>query len=140
MNATNVYVVISGYDEDRQPVGIFSTHEKAQALIDRFKYKDPEIEQWPIDAMQYVPIDKKVFRVWLEKSGKVYSAEEDTAPYVDARDKEELYFKGGWKDGGLLLDFIVADDREEAIRFAQEKRQRILDANLWYEGADIHDV
>ena len=136
----DVYVVISGYDEDRQPVGIFSTHEKAQALIDRFKYEDPEIELWPIDAMQYVPIDKKVFRVLLEKSGKVYSAEEDTDPYMDTRDKEELYFKGGWKDGGLFLNFIVANDKEEAIQLAQQKRQRILDANLWYEGTDIHDV
>jgi hypothetical protein len=127
---TKIYIVRDD-DHDATIYAIFSTPEKAQEYIDHQSlfpelYKHYEIEAHSLDP----PLRPwTLYLVELTKTGELITAKREQE---GGNIRQGLGLRGEW-----VRFLIKTDDREEAIRIADEKRRALIENNQWIVPEDL---
>lgn len=123
-----VYIVTSGQYSDIVIRAVYSTREAAEEhiqTVNRLKCSDnEEIEEWELDTL---PLPVWTI-VCIRKDGGVDRVEYEVA----SREAEYNISFGEYRGVGPVVQFCVqTDDKERAIKIANERRTAILMANVW---------
>lgn len=122
-----IYVVTSGEYSDYGINALFSTKELAQLFIDKFtvarkRSEFNEIMEAEVDEMESdLRSDRKPFNINMKRDGEItYCESGGTYGTYDGVIKIHYFHKD------LLEISLFADDKEQAIKIANEKRLKYL--------------
>jgi hypothetical protein len=119
-----VYVVTSGEYSDYGVNAIFSTKELAQIYMEKFSNPDRfsefnDIQEWEVDDMEAdLRSNRKPFRISMQRDGQVTYCE--SGSYFGTYNGTVLKFHDS------LEISLFADDKDQAIKIANEKRLKYL--------------
>jgi len=124
-----IYAVSRGTYSDYCVLAVFSEKELAEAYIEAFDVKDlygcgMDIEEFDLNPFtNEIRLGYKQFFVRMSKNGRVITIrEEDGAPLGDG-----IYFD---IDNNMYC-YVLAKDREHAIKIANERRAQAIAENRW---------
>jgi hypothetical protein len=117
-----IYVLTEGEYSDYRIVGVYSTPEKAEAARQQLgEGRFGRIEQYPLDDE---PVDSP-WRVEISRNGRYAVAER--YPTVDHPVGEISRGYHAWL-------WVRADDEQQAIKAANERRAFLIASGLWITG------
>jgi len=128
------YLVTGGTYSDYHVAAVFSTRASAKVFIKGLG-DDMQIEEWPID----MPPDKWAeMHIVMDRAGNVIRAEVSKPSVLrDEPGNHFFYVLSEWgrlqgEKGDILFSTVVrTDDKERAIKVANERRTMILTHGLW---------
>ena len=118
---TTIYVVTQGDYSDYSIVGVFSSKEEAQKVVElenNDSYDDAKIEEYELDDPS---LSRVRIRIDMHKDGTVVSA----LPVNSGAG-----FRG-WKNEEVMTWIARTDDVQRAVKKTNEMRTIILAKNLW---------
>lgn len=131
---TTVYVVTTGSYSDYGIVAIFSTRETAEMLIRNCPegtypaYND--IEEYELDKFEeQIKQGKQQWWVRMRENGTVDTVQEESPPI----DIGVQVFNTS-HDGVMMIVTTWADNKEHAIKIANERRSALIASNQWEAG------
>lgn len=137
----SVWVIERGEYSDYCVVGVFSTKENAQKVLDTLpqgEYDHVGMAEWPLDPfIDNLRAGLKPFTIWMLQNGDVekveeYATDEEENPlqahpfrqYLNCYDKIVTC-------KASIYGTIFAKDSQHAIKIANEFRTRILAEGRW---------
>lgn len=145
---SNVYAVVIGDYSDYHIVGIFSTEEKAQELIDRIKEKDKEyyddpdclirasIETYVLDGLDMMGRNCNLYNLCMKRDGTIdgdvsLAGEYDIEDYIKGCTRiGSKYINSRYRPNTFMFT-VPAMDKEHAVKIANEKRGALIMAGRW---------
>ncbi len=135
---SKVFVVTHGSYSDFHTVAIFSTRELAQNYIDESKKRDgysdinEDIEEYELDE----PINYESYtEVEMLQNGDTKRTKTFKPMEVDA----QCGFGGFSYDKKSFFWAISTDDKDKAVKVANEKRSQILALGLWGNDREVRE-
>lgn len=121
-----VYVITVGEYSDYRICAVTLDKEKAEKLkkkCDHFDYTGAQIEEYDTDESESILIGD-VYRVYFDRSGKVEEVgKSGLTSYTLEMCKEKPSFNSL---NNLLTVYVMADNAEDAIKIAAERRAKYL--------------
>jgi len=120
-----VYIVTSGDYSDYCIHAVFSTSGAAETFCNTFNCD--EVEEWDIDGYAELGIGKKPFCVEISKEGNATVSIYISSDYLPPNKPINVFFG---RDE-ILRVYCFANDKQHAIKIANEKRVEFIALNRW---------
>lgn len=129
-----VFIVTSGSYSDYGIDAVFSSEELAKKFIESFAvsgYMSMDIEEWELNPFdEDLKRGRKPYMLRINKEGHAYDIElEDSTYGFDCQNRNQK--KPFYDNKKSLVLHVFADDENHAIKIANEKRVKILEADAW---------
>ena len=130
---TIAYVVTAGDYSDYQIYAIFSTKENAQLFIDLPESpKHAAIEEYEIDQV-LPPPGTATWNINITKQGEILPTSWVIPPLQKSTDGSSDYFLPHVEIGMILSVFVLARNKEHAIKIAAERHAQVIAEGRWKE-------
>ncbi len=136
----SVWVIEEGSYSDYSVVGVFSSKENAELVLESLDSCDAAISEWELDpSVDNLRVGLSLFRVLMLRDGTTelcekknltgYDVGQKNIPHIWERTKA-FHYKG--KNIPDVLDTTVwAKDEKHAIKIANEQRTRMIAEGKW---------
>lgn len=136
---TTVWAIEEGEYSDYHVVGVFTSKENAEKVLEKLKdkYTYPTLVEWPLDpAVAELNQGLSQYLVWMLKDGSVESVKQqefsayNLAGEIRVWERSKVpFFKGEKPD--ILTATVWATDDKHAIKIVNEKRIQMLASEQW---------
>lgn len=126
-----VYIVTRGNYSDYRIMRVFRSRQAAKRFIKQaedhdefYRASDYRIEEWEIGTGKELPL----FHVWIDANGDADgSYENESVEYCEIVQSA--------KTGNLFLNCVIAaENKEHAIKVANERRAMLIASGQWQPG------
>ncbi len=128
---TDIYVVTGGEYSDYRILGVYSTQEKA--ALARVCRGGDEVEEYVLD--EHIEAYEQGLYSW--HITMMYNGDTRMAVRSETRGIGTSFVTRRGQPGWLLDSVAWARDKEHAVKIVNEKRARLIAANLWPEDAPM---
>jgi hypothetical protein len=137
-----IYLVTAGEYSDYSIYGVYSTKELAEEAAEQFNIRGG-IETWDLDAIPDHPPGKVMWIVNMRKDGSLV-AEGAYRNGVRIGEANRIEYAPRWEYDGRKKDYgrgvtayvsfyMWAEDKEHAVKIANERRAQLIATNEWTE-------
>jgi hypothetical protein len=125
------YIVTAGQYSSYGILAVFLDKEKAQKFVneyngEKYNWSKAGIEKWPLDPkIQYTPVGKVAYSVWMDIDGNNAYANEIS--FLEVFDKVRRC-KNKPKDRVYMN--VFAKNKTHAIKILNEKRTQLIAENI----------
>ena len=140
----SVWVIEQGSYSDYHVVGVFSSRENAEAIMEKAggSLYDAEIDQWELDpGVEALHKGLNKYSVWMLRNGDLESEiKRDEDPWRDSwaddlriwrRTQAPMYQGKGIPD--VLQASVWAKDEKHAVKIVNERRTQAIASGEWGE-------
>jgi len=131
-----IWAIESGSYSNYHIVGVFSTREGAQLVLDFIKDSEAEIVEWELDpGVEGIRNGLQLFQVLMRRNGDVESIQLLSNRYIESgafvyRRSQAPACKGMNLED-VMNAHIWGKDAEQAIKAANEKRVQFIATGEW---------
>ena len=135
----NILILTKGNYSDYEIISAFSSDNREKAenavkVLENIGCSSPRLFPMEVDAdinlIDYILAGNKVFVVDMSRSGDVEFVHEDGNSITEIGSYRFIDFRWG-KSCNLFSIVMLARDREQAIKAANEKRIELIALNRW---------